>query len=325
MATTKTAKSVRNTFLYDSMNKGNYLDNNLKSIISKGKKVTAEDLQYEVATINKYYKFAMKKAVLTAFENGTLKALVLPPGAKEKVSASMPFILYGNGGSIGAYVFIDNYVQYAKASDSYNIDPRKLYCLLESAYMAILIQKNHLVFSRSAVLANEGAAIYAHMFIRVLNRKYALNVDRRAYAKVLFLAAKFFMINLLGMEPGSESVFNYALKASEADSPITVKELDQRFDANQAYKDFNTFITFMRKNAYMITQSLAELTLRDYLVDYVNMYSSTAIFALEHFSYFMFAVDSVILGAYLNNQAILEDIVGKSGAKLYTQIAPYQE
>lgn len=321
----KTSKSIRNTYLYDSMNKGNYLDNNLKSIISKGKKLKADDLQYEVSTINKYYKFAMKKSVLTAFENGLLKAIVLPPGTTEKMSSSVPFILYGNGGAIGAYVFIDNYVQYAKTSDTYSIDPRKLYCLLESAYMAIIIQKNYPVFSRSAVLAKEGGAIYAHMFIRVLNRKYALNVDRRAYAKVLFLAAKFFMINLLGMDPESEAVFNYAVSVSEVNSPITVRELDQRFDVDKAYENLNTFITFLRKNAYMITQSLAELTMRDYLVDYVNMYSSTSIFALEHFSYFMFAIDSVILGAYLNNQAILEDIVGKSGAKMYTQIAPYQE
>ena len=262
---------------------------------------------------------------MTAFEKGILKPIVLPQGSTEKVSASVPFLLYGGNGNIGAYVFIDNYVQYTKSSDTYSIDPRKLYCLLESAYMAILIQKNHLVFARSSVLANDGGSIYAHMFIRVLNRKYALNVDRRAYAKVLFLAAKFFMINLLGMDPTSETTFNYALKVSEADSAMVVREVDARFDEDKAYENINTFIMFLKKNSYIIAQSLAELTLRDYLTDFVNMFNSSSIFALEHFSYFMFMVDSVIMGAYLNNQAILEDIVGKSGAKIYTQIAPYQE
>lgn len=320
----KPAKSVRNTYLYDSMNKGSYLDNNLKSVITKGKKLTPDDLQYEVSTINKYYKFSMKKAVLTAFEEGILKPIVLPEGTTERVSASVPFLLYGKN-TIGAYVFIDNHTQYNKSSDTYSIDPRKLYCLLESAYMAILIQKNHLVLARSNVILNEGAAVFAHMFIRVLNKKYALNVDRRAYAKVLFLAAKFFMVNILGVEPGSAIAFNYALKVADADSDMLVREVDTRFEEDNAYKNISTFIMSLKKNAYLISQSLAELTLRDYLVDYVNLYQSSAIFALEHFSYFMFAVDSVILGAYLNNQAVLEDIVGKSGAKLYTQIAIYQE
>ena len=319
----KPAKSVRNTYLYNSMNKGSYLDKCLKNVISKGTKLTVDDLAYEVATINKYYKFSMKKSVMDAFTNGVLKPIVLPAGTTEKVPASVPFLLYGNGGTIGAYVFIDNYVQRNK--DSYNIDPRKLYCLLESAYMAILIQKNHLVFARSNVIANEGASIYAHTFIRVLNKKYALNIDRRAYAKVLFLAAKFFMINILGMDPTSETVFNYALKAADIDSAIAVKEIDQRFTEENAHVSLSDFIMFLKKNAYMVSQSLAELTLRDYLVDYVNLYQSTSIFALEHFSYFMFMVDSVILGAYMNNQAVLEDIIGKSGAKLYTQLAIYQE
>lgn len=320
----KPAKSVRDTYLYNSMNKGSYLDNNIKSILSKGKKLTPNDLQYEVSTINKYYKFSMKKSVLKAFEDGVLKPIVLPEGTTEKVSASVPFLLYG-GNTIGAYVFIDNHTQYNKTSDTYSIDPRKLYCLLESAYIAVLIQKNYLVLARSNVILNEGAAVYAHMFIRVLNKKYALNVDRRAYAKVLFLAAKFFMINILGIDPGSASVFNYALKVADADSEMLVREVDQRFDEEKAYVDLSAFILFLRKNAYLISQSLAELTLRDYLVDFVQLYQSSAIFALEHFSYFMFAIDSVILGAYLNNQAVLEDIVGKSGAKIYTQIAIYQE
>ncbi len=321
----KPAKSVRNTFLYGVMNKASYLDKSLKTIISKGKKLTVDDLQYEVNTINKYYKFPMKKSVLDAFTNGTLVPMVLPVGSNEKMAASVPFLLFPNKGSIGAYVFIDNYVQYTKSSDTYTIDPRKFYCLLESAYMAILIQKNYLVLARSNVIASEGSAIFAHMFIRVLNRKYALNIDRRAYAKVLFLAAKFFMINQMGMDPGSPIVFNYALKASDADSPIMMREIDERFEESKAYVDINTFISFLKVNAHLISQSLAELTLRDYLTDYVNMYQSTSIFALEHFSYFMFLVDSVILGAYLNNQAVLEDIIGKSGAKLYTQIAIYQE
>ena len=317
-------KSVRDTFLYKSMNKGNYLDKTLKNAISKAKILKPANLEFEVNTINKYYKFGMKKSVMDKFDSGLLKAIVLPPGTAERIPASVPFLLYG-ANEIGSYVFIDTYCQYNKSSDTYNIDPKKLYCLLESGYIATLVQKNARVFSINNTMASEGGSIYAHMFIRVLNKKYALNVDRRAYAKVLFLAAKFFMINLLGMKKDSDAVSNYALKVSEADSPIMVRELETRFDEAGAAKDLSTFISFLRENAYLISQSLAELTLRDYLTDFVNMYQSSSIFALEHLSYFLFMVDSVILGAYLNNQAVLEDVVGKSGAKLYTVISAYQD
>lgn len=320
-------KSVMDTFLFKSMDKkGNYLTKMITGAISKGRVLKYDELLYEVTTINKYYKYPLKKAVMDAFRDGILKPIVLPSGLIEKVPTSVPFMLApvaGMRGVIGAYVFIDNYKSYSEKDDMYNIDPKKFYCLMESAYMATIIYKSFPIISRSTVLATEASSIFAHMFIRVLNKKYALNVDKRAYTKVLYLAAKFFMVNQLSADPASETVNNYALKVSEAESPFIVNELDARFTADD-FKDISAFISAIQKNSQFITQSLAELVLRDFITDFVAMYHSSAIFALEHFAYFMFMVDSVILGAYLNNQAILEDIVGKSGAKIYSFISTYQ-
>lgn len=316
-------KSIRNTFLYESMNKGSYLDKIIKTAMTKGKVLTPNDLSYEVNTIKRYYKYPLKQHVLEAYEGGYLKPIVLPQGMVEKIPSSVPFILTGTKEGLSAFVFIDNFKSYDAKMDLYNIDPKKFYCLLESAYMAMNIQKAFNVIARSAVTCVEASGIFAHMFIRVLNKKYALNVDRRAYSKVLYLAAKFFMVNQLGLDPTSDSVTNYALKVSDTDNTFIMNEIDKVFSTPEVFADIFTFIEAIAKNSYLITQSLAELTMKDYITDFVNMYHSSSIFALEHFSYFMFMVDSVIIGAYLNNQAILEDIVGKSGAKLYTLISNY--
>ena len=118
------------------MNKGNYLDKTLKNAISKAKILKPANLEFEVNTINKYYKFGMKKSVMDKFDSGLLKAIVLPPGTAERIPASVPFLLYG-ANEIGSYVFIDTYCQYNKSSDTYNIDPKKLYCLLCSSYCIV--------------------------------------------------------------------------------------------------------------------------------------------------------------------------------------------
>ena len=302
---------------------GNYLTKMITTAMSKGRILKYDELLYEVTNINKYFKYPLKRAVMDAFKEGILQPVVLPPGINEKVPTSVPFILVPVKGNIGAMVFIDNYKSYSEKDDVYNIDPKKLYCLLESAFMGIIIQKNYKVLFNNNIINTEAASIYAHTFIRVLNRKYALNVDKRAYAKMLYLAAKFFMVCELGLDPLSESVSNYAFKVSEAESPFLVREVDAKFKPED-YKDLGAFINAIKTNAYLITHSLSELTVRDYITDYVGMYHSSAIFALEHFAYFTFMVDSVILGAYLNNQAILEDIVGKSGAKVYSLLTTYQ-
>lgn len=322
MADSKPCKSVRTTFLYESMNKSNYTDKIIRLAISKGRKLAVKDLAFEVATIQKYYKFPMKKQVMDAFEEGLLKPIVFPPGIKEKVPTCLPFMLYASGAKIGAYVFIDNYKSYNKKDDTYSIDPKKLYCLLESAYMGIIIQKHFSAVSKATYLCSEGSDIFAHIFIRVLNRKYALNIDQRAYAKVLYLAAKFFLINVLGMN--DDDVTNgYALKVAKGSTDIMMREVDMKFAEANAYESIYTFIEAIRENSHMLSQSLAELTTREFITDFVAMYHASSLFALEHLSYFMFLISSVVTGAYLHNQAVLEEIVGKSGAKLYTQLSVY--
>ena len=103
---------------------------------------------------------------------------------------------------------------------------------------------------------------------------------------------------------------------------ITFPE-DNAFPA-EAFNDLAAFITTMHNNAFQITQSLANLTTRDYITDYVQLYQGSSLFALEHLSYFIFMINSVVLGAYLNNQAVLEDIMGKSGVKIYNFISNLQ-
>lgn len=318
----KNIKSIRDTFLYSSMNKAGYMDKLISNAVKKGKVLTPSDLAYEVNTISKFYKYADKENVLKAFSSGILKPVVLPPKTEERIPLSVPFMLSMSGRQIVAYVFIDNFTTSNK-DGSFSIDPKKLYCLLEAGYIATKIQQAYLVISRNSVLAVEGATIFAHMFTRVLNKKYALNVDKRAYSKVLYLAAKFFLVNQLGFDPLSDNTTNYAMKVAEINNTIMVNELDHAFPA-EAFNDLAAFITTMHNNAFQITQSLANLTTRDYITDYVQLYQGSSLFALEHLSYFIFMINSVVLGAYLNNQAVLEDIMGKSGVKIYNFISNLQ-
>lgn len=316
-------KSIRETYLYGTLNNSGYVDKLIKTAFTKGKVLRDEDLLYEVTTINKYYKFPLKKDVMDFYKSGNIRPIVFPKGIEEKIPISIPFILAPINNKIGGYTFIDTYKTYNAKEDSYSIDPKKLYCMLESTYMASIIQEYYPAISRNNVFCTEAPSIFAHMFIRVLNRKYALNVDKRAYTKMLYLAAKFFLVNHLGLDEDSDTVTNYALKVSEAESSMLIDEVDNRMTATHSFQNISTFIRGINANALNISQSLSELVLKDFIVDYVQMYHSSALFALEHLSYFMFLVDSVILGAYLNNQAVLEDIVGKSGAKLYTQLNNY--
>ncbi|MNJ81915.1 hypothetical protein D3C77_809730 [compost metagenome] len=53
------------------------------------------------------------------------------------------------------------------------------------------------------------------------------------------------------------------------------------------------------------------------------MYDGSALLALELFPYFMYNILSVVNGAYLNHQFILEDIVDRHGPKMYADLLDY--
>ena len=319
MAENGQLKSIRDTFLYGMINKNGDLDEILKTMITKGMRVTPDMVPSAYSAITSYFKFPLKNAVLTAVNEGIVIPMVYPPGItmKYKVPTCLPFILTRENGVTKAVAILDNYATFDKESKKVTIDPNKLYCLLETAFIARGLQGSFKSLRHNTHIYTEGTSIFAHMFARVLNRQYALNVDKNAYNKILFLAAKYFMINILQMESNNDIIFNYASKAAGEISPIITKRLHAEFDV-KAYENISTFIQEISNKSYLINNSLSHLSVRDYIDKFIRMYSNAGLFSLEHFAYFMFNIISTINHAFLNNGYQFDEAIGsKSGEKLY--------
>ena len=63
----------------------------------------------------------------------------------------------------------------------------------------------------------------------------------------------------------------------------------------------------------MVTNTMKDITVR----------GDAALFALENFNYFIFNIASAVNGGFLNNQYAFDDIIGKSGDKLYAVVANF--
>lgn len=306
-------KSLRDTFLFTQMNQNGFIDKKLDVFMNPNSSivVTPKMLEEPLLHINKTFKYPAKMAVLEAYKNGTLVPLVLQRGVNERMPVGIPFLI--NKDRTKALVFIDNYAT-PSADGSVNIDYKKLYCLLESAYLALEgIPRNN-----SAVI-NKGSLIFAHIFAKVLNKKFSLNTDRAALNKVIFLASKYYLINHLGMSDQA-TVFNYALKNCKSATDILMKDIDSEFTPD-VFANLATFITKISSLPYKFVSGFEKITVRDYIASFAEMYGQSTIFALESLEYFTFMISSVVIGAYLNNQVVLEDIIDTDGAKLYFELS----
>ena len=315
-------KSVRETYIYSQLNKDGAFDKNIKAILEKGFVPTEKMLENQISIINSYYKYPLKTLVMDAYKNGKVKPVMFPIGITSslKIPTCLPFVLVAGSVSPNAIAIIDNYAIMEKGSELINIDKLKLYMLLEGAYIARGIQITFNTLRHNTNMYVDAANIYAHMFTRVLNKKYALNVNKLEYQKVMYVASKFFLLNLLQMNE-TDTVNNYAAKSAPDIPDTTLMRLDDELKTTQSYESIEKLIQGIARCSYLITSGLNSLTMRDYTRDYIYMYSNTALFGLEHIAYFLFNIFSTVNGAFLNNQYSFNDVIGHSGASIYGYVS----
>jgi hypothetical protein len=318
-------KSVRDTYLYTQINKGGNFDNNIKTLLSKGITPTAKQLERQISTINSYYKFSLKTVVLDALKRGDVVPMMFPKGitAQHKIPTCLPFILVPGGTSgIRAVAIIDNYASMDKDTALVDVDTQKFYTFLETAFVARAIQIGFKNIRSHAAMYTNGSSIYAHMFTRLLNKKYALNINKSAYQKIIFLSSKFFMRNVLQL-PDSAMVNNYAMRDAKEIDKMSINRLEEALMSStegHAYDDIAQFIKGLSGCGHLVTNGFNQLEVRGYMTDFIRMYGNSALFGLEHISYFLFNIFSTMNSAFLNNQYAFKDIIGKSGSDLYGYI-----
>ena len=307
-------KSLNSTFIYNHLNKSNGITNNIANLFKNGKVITTKELEEPLMIIMKNFKFPLKFKVMDAINDGTIEMRYNVGG---KLPTALPFFLVSDSDKeVVSVVAIDVYGSYDEETNSVKIDPKKLYCILEAAYLARVIHlKQKQLVTRSVILSG-GSEIYSAMFTKVLNKKYSLNIDKSKMHKVLFLASKFYLINILGLTD-SDMVFNYAVKNCPNGNIYSLQEVNELVPAS-AFTDLEHFIDALKSPT--LNLGFKDLTVRGYLEAYINMYEASNLLSLECFPYFVYNVISVTNGGYINNQYILEGIVGNTGSKIYNDL-----
>lgn len=309
-------KSIENTFIYRHINGGsNVITNNIVKTIKNGTILSKENLEEAFLIINKNFKFPLKYAIMNAIDRGELVLAFSPQNVN--IPTSFPFFLTRNAqGKVVSVVLVSQYGKMNPETKDVEINAKKLYCMMEGAYFAKVYFDHAVELKKRNVLITSGSSIYSNMFTRVLNKKYALNVDKTKQHKVLFLSSKFYLINLLGL-PNNEMTSNYAMKNCIGGNPFILREVDEML-VDEDYRDIATFIQALARQELGL--GMTDLQVRSFTEQFINMYDASALLSLEYFPSFVYTILSVINGAYINNQYVLEDIVDKHGAKIYNDL-----
>lgn len=242
--------------------------------------------------------------VLQAYENGHI---VLIYSRNTKVPQAVPFVVLKQGTHMRAFIFVNNYGtitdENKAGKNAFLTMPMKdLYVLMEGAYTAITYFQFPAQFSKSLGLMKICNSIYTEMFLRILNKIYALSLQQELYNQVSFCISKYFL-EVVWEQKNKQITTSYAtsnlVSAVKSDMMLTAELYDQAnvTDIDKLFK-------------YIVTLSprMKNLNFRYFTEYWINTYKPGAIFALETLPYFLYVIEASMIGSFLINQPAISQI-----------------
>lgn len=243
--------------------------------------------------------------VLKAYEDGEI---VLLYSKVKKIPQSLPFFAAKIKGQVKVFIFVNNYGTISKSSvnsgEKYlNMTMKDLYVLMEGAYVSYRYAVYPNKVKKSLGLMKISCSIYTSMIIRILNKEHAISMDQDLYNKVAFCIGKFFVKNVW-MSDNDDINFSYAANnisrdANKSDLLILSEMYDEK-----GISTIDQLFEFIKE----LSPRLKSLNFRYFLQQYIYTYKAGAVFSLECLPYFLFTIETSMIGSFIVNQPIISDI-----------------
>jgi hypothetical protein len=141
------------------------------------------------------------------------------------------------------------------------------------------------------------------MIMRVLNKDHAVSMDLELAPKVEFVIGYFFH-KKVWMSNNNDIAFSYAKSNIRDTSNVSELLITQRLYDNSNIETMEDLIKFISE----MSPRMAGANFRYFLERFINTYKPAAILGLECLPYFLFVVQSSLIGSFIVNQPIITDI-----------------
>lgn len=295
--------SIEDSYIYQSFNAANAVIEKIVKYVKTGVVLDPSYFEEQYSQIKKGYISPLSSKVVEAYERGDLELLY---SRETKVGLAFPFIIRKNEkGTIVATIFIASFAV-VDNNNNLNIPVQKLYALLESAFVGLELQRNPMKIQRNAALMKICSSVYTQMMMRILNKEYALSLDKELYDKVTYIATRFFLTNVWEY-PNVNLIDSYAKQGLKYISDFDLSMLDE------GYKSANIKnLDDLMKYLATVSPRMKELNTRYYIERYVNTYHGSSILSIDYLPYVFFVIINILIGSFLISQTTLNDIIKKS-------------
>lgn len=158
---------------------------------------------------------------------------------------------------------------------------------------------------------SDGARVFADLFSHVVDYLCKISTISGSKNKCQYMAAMYYLVNLLGADANSEATRRIACKVSG------ISDREAEIINIQLKPDCFLNIKFFVENVADVMH-LSKLTLDTVVEKWMYVYGTGTVFALELFPAFSNMVTDAYIGAYINNQKTIEKVAGQ-GMVVFTK------
>lgn len=293
--------SMEDSFIYNMFNDANQITRRLVQVLKEGTRVTTANFEEQYLQMKKSHMSPLIREVLESFDRGEIE--IIRNDNNVKIPTSLPFIVRRAGSNLIATIFISSFTT-VDEDGNLGIAARALYSIMESAYIARMYHANTGRILRNSSLAKLMCEIYLNMWMRVLNRDYAISLDKDLYNNVTFAIAKFFYSVMWEIKDDSTST-NYAISIlPPTKNMIILEEIIEKYGESEITTVPKLF-EFIRN----MSGRMNDLSDRLFIERWINSYNASAILAMDYLPYLFFVVSSTLLGSFLVSQKTIADII----------------
>lgn len=307
--------TMEDSLVYKTFNQANGVVDKIVKYLSSGVPLDKSYIEDQYAIIRRGAGISpLSQKVLEAFNNGDIEIIW---NNTEKVGVAMPFIVRRKSdGKVVSTIFINAFATIK--DDSVLVIPAKqLYGLMEGAYIALKLQTDPVKVMKNAELMMTTASVYTEMMARILNKEYALTLDKVLYDKVCYCIKRFYL-ECVWEYPNTGLVSNYASSDLKYIQQFDLDALDVTY-SKMEIKTIANLLEFVKS----LSPRMSDLNLRYYIERFIKTYHGASILSIDYLPYVFFVITNVVMSTFLVSQTALNDIIKntKNINRFYSELA----
>lgn len=292
--------SLSDSDMFQQINKSSSITSKLSKIIQTGVALDKDYIEEQYMQISKTRISPLGERVLRAFDNGEIRLVY---NKQLHLTTAVPFVVLQLSGKPTGCIFISDFSSLNKEETLLTIEMKKLYVLMESAFVATRYFTNPTMYTRNSKLSKILATIYSEMSLRILNREFALSLEKDTYDSINYILGRFCLSKVFPLT-SPELIHSYASSCCKSPSQLSI-ELASDVYEREEIKSVETMIRAITKN-YPKT---AKLTYRYYFERWISSFGTGACLSIDSFPYLYYVIINVLLGGFLVNVSGLSELV----------------